>query len=229
MSQVHRSHGPSSSGFHSDHLMRPGGGDLFSDNLSGLGLATSGPRSGARDHDCPTGAGSQQNASIASQLLGLVADAKTPADKAALIAAAINVLKSGASHGAHHGSDKLLKILSGLAHQISTSSGLSDSAKGQILDGIAKIVKQIAASANRQQSTSNNILNNLQQLIDRISNATGLDQATKNNILDELATIVQQLTQSGSASSGSSGTCSNASDVSNDNAAASDSGDLDAA
>jgi ABC-type transporter Mla subunit MlaD len=90
-------------------------------------------------------------------------------------------------------------------------------------------VKQIAASANRQQSTSNNILNNLQQLIDRISNATGLDQATKNNILDELATIVQQLTQSGSASSGSSGTCSNASDVSNDNAAASDSGDLDAA
>jgi hypothetical protein len=229
MSQVHRSHGPSSRGFHTDRVMRPGGGDLFSDNLCGLGPATSGPRSGARHHDCSTGAGSQQSASIASQLLGLVADAKTPEDKAALISAAISVLKSGTSHDSHHGSDKLLKILGGLAHQISTSSGLIDSAKGQILDGIAKLVKQIVSSANRQHSTSNDILNTLNQLINRISHATGLDQATKNKILDELAAIVQQFTQSGPASSGCSDAGSNACDVSNDNAAASGSGDLDAA
>ena len=42
MLQVHRSHDPSSSGLHNDHVMMPGGGDLFSDDLSGLGLATSG-------------------------------------------------------------------------------------------------------------------------------------------------------------------------------------------
>jgi hypothetical protein len=229
MPQVHRSHDPSSSGLHDDHVMMSGGGHLFSDDLSGLGLATSGPWSGARHHHCHTGAGSQQNASIASQLLGLVADATTPEDKAALISGAINLLKSGASHGNHHGSEKVLKTLSGLAQQISTSSGLSESAKGQILDGIAKLVKQIVASANRQPGTSNSILNTLNQLINRISNATGLDEATKNHILDELAAIAQRLTRPGSASSGCSDAGSNACDVSNDNAAASGSGDLDAA
>ena len=227
MPQVHRSQDPSSSGLHDDHVMMSGGGYLFSDDLSGLGLATSGPWSGARHHHCHTGAGSQQNASIASQLLGLVADATTPEDKAALISGAINLLKSGANHGNHHDSEKVLKTLSGLAQQISTSSGLSDSAKGQILDGIAALVKQIASSANRQHDTSNKILNALNQLINRISHATGLDQTTKNHILDELAAIVQQLKQSGSGSSGCSHAGSNACDVGNDNAAAS--GDLDAA
>jgi len=218
MFHVNRSRDLSSSGFHTDHAMRLGGGDLFSDNLSGFGLVTSAPNSRNRHHDCSTGAGSQQMASIASQLLGLVADAKTPEDKGALISAAISLLKSGASHGNHHGSDKLLKTLSGLARQIVTSPGLSESGKCQILDGIAKLMKQIASSANRRHGANNNILNALNQLVSRISHATGLDQTMKNHILDELAAIVQQLKQSGSASSGCSHPGGNTCDVGNANA-----------
>lgn len=231
MSHVHWSHGSSSSssGFHNDHVMRPGGGDLFSNDLCWPGLATTGSCSGARHHRCHTGVGSQQNASIALQLLGLVADAKTPEEKAALISAAISLLKSGASHGNHHGSDKVLETLEGLAQQIRTSSGLSKCAKDQILNGIAKLVKQIASSANQQHGTSHKILNALNQLINRISHATGLDQATKNHILDELAGIVRQLKHSGSESSGCSHAGSNSCDVGNDDAVALDSSDLEAA
>jgi hypothetical protein len=238
MPHVCPSHGPSFSEFRNDHVMKPGGGDLFSNDLSGLGLATWGPWSGTRHHhchtggrhhDCHSGDGSQQNASIASQLLGLVADANTPEDKAALISAAISLLKSGACHGRHHGSDEVLETLSRVTHQISTSSGLSECAKDRILDGIAKLVKLIASSANRHHGTNNNILNNLNQLINRISHASGLDQATKNHILDELAGIVQQLTHSGSSSSGCRHPDSDACDAGNDHAAASGTGDLDAA
>lgn len=227
MPQVQRSCDPSFSGLHNEDAMMPGGGHLFSDELSGAGLATSGPWSGIWHQHCRAGAGSQQSASIALQLLGLVAGAKTPKDKAALISAAISLLKNGTAHGHHHDTDNVLKTLSGLAQQISTSPGLSKSAKDLILDGIAKLAKQIASSAQRQHGTSNGILHSLNQLIDRISHARGLDQATKNRILDQLAGIVQQLEHSGSGSSGCSHAGRNACDVGNDNAATS--GDADAA
>jgi len=201
MSPVQWTHGPSSSAIHDARATMPKGGDLFSDGLCGLGLPTTGPNAGGRHHHCSTEGSWWQNASIASQLLGLVAHTETPEDKSALISAAISLLKN-ARHGRHHGSDRLLETLGRLAQQISTSSGLSKSAKDRILDAIAGLVKQIASSAHRQHGTSTNILNSLNQLISRISRATGLDQAAKNSILDELARIVQQVTQSGSPSSG---------------------------
>ena len=118
---------------------------------------------------------------------------------AALISAAISLLKSG---GSHRDSDKVLKTLGGLAQQISTSSGLGKSAKDQMLDEIAKLVQQIASSTDWQHGTNHNTLNTVKQLIDQISHAKGLDQSTKNHMLDELAKIVQQLKHSGSGSSG---------------------------
>ncbi|BAM93193.1 hypothetical protein S58_72290 [Bradyrhizobium oligotrophicum S58] len=130
----------------------------------------------------------------------MVADAKTPADKAALISAAISILKGGAGQSDARKNDRVTKILGDLTHQITNSSGPSDPAKGQLLDGIAKILKQLVTAPSHQPGASSSVLHTLNQLVDQISEAKYLDQTTKNSILDKLSSIIQQLAASNSGS-----------------------------
>ena len=216
MSRVHHSHAPSSSDVRPGHMMGPLGHASSWPGLGGFHPIASGAPSDLRTHHCGAGdawhggispaSQSQQASSIASEVLGLVADAKTPEDKAALISAAISLLKGGVGHSDARKDDRIGKILGDLTHQIANSSGPSDPAKGQLLDGIAKIVKQLAAATTHQPGASSAMLNTLNQLVSQVSTAAGLDQKTKNSILDKLSSIIQQLTQSSSGSSCHPGT-----------------------
>jgi len=206
MSRVN-SQAPSSSEVHAGHMMGPLGHASSWLGFSGLQPNTSGAPSSSRTHHCdagdwrrrgiPPASHQQQTSSIASEVLGLVSDAKTPADKAALIAAAISILKGGGSQRDSRTQERLAKILGDLTHQIASALGPSDSAKGQLLDGIAKILQQLAA---QQPDANSSILNTLNQLVGQISHASGLDEKTKNSILDKLSSIIQQLAQSSSGS-----------------------------
>jgi ABC-type transporter Mla subunit MlaD len=114
-----------------------------------------------------------------------------------LISAAISILKSGRGQSESRTEQRLAKILGDLTHQIANSSGPTDPAKGQLLDGIAKILKQLAA---QQPDANGSMLNTLDQLVKQISHASGLDEKTKNSILDKLSSIIQQLAQSSAGS-----------------------------
>ena len=198
---------PSSSEVHAGHMMGPLGHASSWLGFSGFQPTTSGAPSSSRTHHCdagdwwrrgiPPASHQQQTSSIASEILGLVADAKTPADKAALISAAISILKDGKGQSDSRTEERLSKILGDLTHQIANSSGPSDPAKGQLLDGIAKILKQLTA---QQSDANSSILNTLNQLVSQISHASSLDERTKNSILDKLSSIIQQLAQSSSGS-----------------------------
>ncbi len=210
MSRV-SSHASSSREAHTGHMMGPHGHASSWPGFAGF-QPTPGGSSAHPAHRCDAGdwwqssmppASQQQDprtSSIASDVLGLVADAKTPADKAALISAAISILRGGPSQCDARNNGRVAKILGDLTHQITNSTGPSDPAKGQLLDGIAKILKQLVSGPSHQPGANSSILKTLNQLVSQVSEAKGLDQATKNNILDKLSSIILQLADSSSGS-----------------------------